>query len=162
MPPEAYGIISNQQSVIEALVAGDVRRGRMFQKKSNAEVTRRLKIKPSEPYIRTLDGYNKKNEYMLRHWEAFQAGQPPRDPLLRQAEQRFLSVLARYPSDVGALSGIGGVLALRGNLDGAYFYTTHAAALARAQNGGHPVAVVEQDLALVRQLLMPTHCSRRR
>jgi len=51
-------------------VAGNVRRAREFQKKSTAEVTRRLKSKPSEPSLRALDGVNKKNEYLIRHWEA--------------------------------------------------------------------------------------------
>ena len=62
--------MSNQQRVIEALVAGNVRRAREFQKKSTAEIARRLRSKPSEPSLRALDGVNKKNEYLIRHWEA--------------------------------------------------------------------------------------------
>ena len=155
-PPEVDGIIRSQQSVIEALAAGDVSRGRKLQKTPNAEVARRLKRKPLDRYIQALDGHNKKNEYMIRHWEAVQAGRRPRDPLLRQAEQRFLSVLARYPADPFALSGIGGVLFLQGNLDGAQFYTTHAAALAEDQSGGD--SAPEHDPAMISKL---QHGSRR-
>src|SRR5262249_53790871 len=48
---------------------------------------------PLDPMIVNLDGYHLKNAYMVKHWDAIQAGRAPRDPLLEQAEWRFFETL---------------------------------------------------------------------
>src|SRR4029079_16932226 len=65
---------------------------------------------PLDPMIVNLDGYHLKNAYMLAHWEAIQAGRAPRDPLLDQAEWRFVETLSIDPTDPSALNGLGSIL----------------------------------------------------
>ena len=77
-----------------------------------AEKTWRL-----DPMILNLAGFHRKNAYMLKHWDAVQAYQPRRDPLLRRAERLFFRSLFIDPTDHNALDGIASVLMLEGEND---------------------------------------------
>jgi hypothetical protein len=141
-------ITFGQQAVIEALGGGDVGRARALQKALNTKVRTALGQQPSDRYVLTLDGYNKKNQYMIRHWDDLQAGVPPFDPLLERAKRTFLEVLSRYPDDPGALNGVGSVLLFLGDLKGAEFYVRRALTEAKKQHANY--AAAEQDLDVIK------------
>jgi hypothetical protein len=81
--------------------------------------------------ILALAGYHRKNAYMLKHWDAIQAGRGPQDPLLRQAERRFFETLFVNPIDCSGLDGLGSVLMLERELDAAEFFFERAIAEAK-------------------------------
>ena len=110
-------------------------------------MNRALKVWPLDPMILNLAGYDLKNAYMVKHWDAIQAGRGPRDPLLDASEQRFFETLAIDPTDPSALNGLGSVLIFQRDLEAAEFFIR--AALAKAKRKGIPYPAAEQDLALV-------------
>lgn len=112
-----------------------------------AEATRKW---PLDPMIANLSGYHVKNAYMLKHWDAIQAGRAPRDPLLDQAEQRFFEALFIDPGDPSALNGLGSILTFQRDLHAAEFFIRAAIAAAKKRGmASYPAA--EHDLALVRR-----------
>src|SRR5262249_48970176 len=82
-----------------------------------------------ELMILNLAGYHRKNAYMLKHWDALQAGRPPKDTLLRRAEQFFFEALFVNPTDCSALNGLGSVLILERELEAAEFFVRRAIAI---------------------------------
>ncbi len=104
---------------------------------------------PLDPMIVNLAGYHLKNDYMVKYWDAIQAGRAPGDPLLHQAERRFFETLSIDPTDPSALNGLGSVLVLERELDAAQFFVEAAITAAKAQGmATYPNA--EQDLELIR------------
>ena len=103
---------------------------------------------PFDSMILNLAGYHRKNAYMLKHWDAIQAGRAPQDQLLLRAERRFFEALFVNPTDPSGLDGLGSVLMLEHELDAAEFFFTHAIAAARHQGGEY--AEAQQNLALIR------------
>jgi TIR domain len=103
---------------------------------------------PLDPMVVNLSGYHLKNAYMLRHWDALQAGRAPSDDLLRQAEHRFFETLAVDPHDPSPLNGLGSILMLQRDLDAAEFFI-RTAIRAAEQRGMGQYAEAEQDLELV-------------
>lgn len=97
--------------------------------------------------VLNLAGYHRKNAYMLKHWDAIQAGRPPKDPLLRRAEQFFFEALFVNPTDCSALNGLGSVLILERELEAAEFFVRRAIALAKKK--GIAYADAEHDLAMI-------------
>ena len=97
--------------------------------------------------ILNLAGYHRKNAYMLKHWDAIQAGRPPKDPLLRRAEQFFFEALFVTPTDCSALNGLGSVLLLERELEAAEFFVRRAIAIAKKKKIAYSDA--EQDLAMI-------------
>jgi hypothetical protein len=116
-------------------------------------VDKALQAWPFEPMIVNLAGYDLKNAYMVKYWDAIQAGRAPDDPLLVQAERRFFETLAIDPTDPSALNGLGSILMFRRDLDAAEFFILAAIAQADRQNAHYPEA--EHDLALVRRFKSP-------
>jgi hypothetical protein len=98
--------------------------------------------------IVNLDGYHLKNAYMLKHWDAIQAGRAPVDNLLMRAEARFFETLSVDPTDPSAVNGLGSVLMLERELDAAEFFVRTAIAIARARGIGTYQAA-EDDLKLI-------------
>jgi hypothetical protein len=112
-----------------------------------------LQAWPFEPMIVNLAGYDRKNAYMVKYWDAIQAGRAPDDLLLAQAEQRFFDTLAIDPADPSALNGLGSILMFRRDLDAAEFFILAAIAQADRLNMEYPEA--RYDLSLVRQFKSP-------
>lgn len=112
-----------------------------------------LQAWPFEPMIVNLAGYDRKNAYMVKHWDAIQAGRAPEDPLLAQAERRFFDTLTIDPADPSALNGLGSILMFRRDLDAAEFFILAAIAQADRLEMDYPEA--RYDLALVRQFKSP-------
>ena len=97
--------------------------------------------------VLNLAGYHRKNAYMLKHWDAIQAGRPPKDPILRRAEQFFFEALFVTPTDCSALNGLGSVLLLERELEAAEFFVRRAIALAKKKKIAYSDA--EHDLAMI-------------
>jgi hypothetical protein len=97
--------------------------------------------------VLSLAGYHRKNAYMLKHWDAIQAGRPPKDPLLRRAERFFFDALFVNPTDSSALNGLGSILILERELEAAEFFVRQAIAAAKKKKISY--AAAEHDLALI-------------
>ena len=103
---------------------------------------------PLDPLIVNLDGYHLKNAYMVRYWDAIQAGRAPDDPLLDQAERRFFETLSVDPTDPSAVNGLGSILMFQRDLDAAEFFI-RAAIRAAKKWGMATYPAAEQDLELL-------------
>lgn len=146
-------IVDGQATIQEAISAGSMVKARKDQARLDKEVAAATKAWPLDPVLVNLAGYQLKNEYMLKHWDAIQAGRGPRDPLLEQSEQRFFETLSLDPTDPSALNGLGNILFFRRDLDAAEFF--HLAAAAQAKRLGFAYPAAEHDLELVRRFKRP-------
>src|SRR5215470_1667257 len=79
-----------------------------------------------DPTILNLAGYQKKNAYMITHWDEYCAGRYPKDPLLDEARSRFFETLLINPIEYGALNGLGNIFLFQGELDAAEFFVRSA------------------------------------
>ena len=102
---------------------------------------------PYELDILVLGGYHRKNAYMVEHWDAIQAGRPPMDPILIEAERRFLDAALVNPVDLSAINGLASILAFELELDVATFFNDRALAL--AGQAGVRYDAAEQDRELI-------------
>lgn len=146
-------IAAGQQVLLEHVSKRELTEAAQVQVLLGDLVDKALQAWPFEPMIVNLAGYDLKNAYMVRHWDAIQAGRAPDDPLLAQAEQRFFETLAIDPADPSALNGLGSILMFRRDLDAAEFFILAAISEADRQNIHYPEA--EHDLALVRRFKSP-------
>jgi len=97
--------------------------------------------------VLNLGGYHRKNAYMVKYWDQIQAGRPPKDPLLLEAERRFFEAALVDPKDLSAINGLAGVLVYELELDIAAFFNERALLLAR--QAGVTYDAAEQDKALI-------------
>jgi|SRR6266496_1518390 len=97
--------------------------------------------------ILNLAGYHCKNAYMIKHWDAIQAGVSLKDPLLQDAERFFFRTLFINPKDYSALNGLGSILIMEQELDAAEFFIQRAIALAEQDQVDYIEA--KQDLAMI-------------
>jgi hypothetical protein len=143
-------IIAGQNDVLNALAANDPATAQRLQGDLSRLVDAALRAQPDDPYLLALAGYDKKNQYMIRHWDAVQAGLSPKDRLLDQAAESFFKVLSSRPDDPSALNGLGSVFILRRDLDAAEFYIKRSLVRAREEGFDYPAA--EHDLQLIQYL----------
>ena len=97
--------------------------------------------------VLNLAGYHRKNEYTLKHWDAIQAGRPPKDRLLERAERFFFETLFVEPTNYSALNGLGSILVYERDLNAAEFFIRRA--IHYAEKDGADYAEAKHDLALV-------------
>ena len=142
-------IDAGQKVFLEQLAEREFTKAEQLQALLNDAVEKTLKAWPFEHMIVNLAGYNLKNAYMLKHWDAIQAGRPADDPLLAQAEEQFFDTLAIDPTDPSALNGLGSILMFRRDLDAAEFFVLAAIAQAERLNMDYPEA--RHDLDLIHQ-----------
>lgn len=140
-------IARGQLEVTNRLGTRDVAEAEGVQRLLDDATAAALRAWPLDTMILALAGYHRKNAYLLKHWEAVQAGQPPDDPLLAQSEGCFFASLFVDPNDHGALNGLGSTLILARDLDVAEFFIRRAIALAERQGIDYPAA--RQDLAML-------------
>jgi hypothetical protein len=143
-------ISAGQNDVLTALGANDLATAQTLQRDLSRLVDAALRGQPDDPYLLALAGYDKKNQYMIRHWDAVQAGLSPKDVLLDQAVEFFFKVLSIRPDDPSALNGLGSVFILRRDLDAADFYIKRSLVRAREEGFDYPAA--EHDLRLIQYL----------
>lgn len=142
------GIALGQQTVGDLLGRREVAKAAGVQAQLDDVMTAARGVWPLDPVIVNLDGYHLKNAYMVKHWDAVQAGRAPADPLLQQAETKFFETLSIDPTDPSGLNGLGSVLILERELDAAQFFVEAAVRAAKAQGmASYPAA--EDDLKLI-------------
>jgi TIR domain len=143
-------IAQRQQDLGEALGRRELDEAAKIQAALDKVMKNARERWPLDPMIVNLDGYHLKNAYMVKHWDAIQAGRAPRDPLLDQAEWRFFETLSIDPTDPSALNGLGSILLFERDLQAAEFFIQSAIRAAERQGiATYPAA--EQDLALVKR-----------
>jgi TIR domain len=108
-------------------------------------------LAPLHPTVLNLAGYQCKNDYMLKHWDATQVWRAPKDKLLDQGERYFFESLCVNPFDESAINGLGNILFYERELDAAEFFHGRAADLYFKRTGEHYEAA-EHDLKMVGDL----------
>jgi tetratricopeptide (TPR) repeat protein len=136
-----------QYDEVTKLRPGHFDESRRIHAAVDKQVAAALQRFPLESKVLNVAGYHAKNAYMLKHYEAIQAGQPPEDPLLQKAERCFFSALLADPNNAEALNGVGNVLFFEGELDASEFF--HRCALKSAKQKGFHYAEAQHDLDLV-------------
>jgi TIR domain len=140
-------IAQTQEVELDRLGKRDLAGAGQMQARVDAAMKKAEKRWGLELMILNLAGYHRKNAYMLKHWDAIQAGRPPKDPLLRRAEQFFFEALFVNPTDCSALNGLGSVLILERELEAAEFFVRRAIAIAKKKKLSYSDA--EHDLAMI-------------
>ena len=147
-------IIAGQGDVMTALGSNDPATALKLEAHLSGLVDAALRGSPGDPYLLALAGYDKKNQYLIRHWETLQTGRlAPKDRLLDEAADLFFQVLSMRPEDPSALNGLGSVFLLRGDLHAAEFYIRRSLVRAREEGFDYPAA--EEDLRLIQSLREP-------
>jgi len=131
---------------LDALATENFAECRKIHKAVEKQVTSALKRFPLESKVLNVAGYHQKNAYMLKHWDAIQAGRAPPDRLLQKAERYFFGALQADPTDPSALNGVGSILLFERELDAAAFF--QRCALKSAKRLGFEYAEARQDLQL--------------
>ena len=142
------GIALKQAEVLDRLGVRDLDGARERQRLLDPVVADARKRWKLERDVLNLAGYHAKNGYLLKHWDAIQAGRPPADPLLARAERFFFEALFVQPDDASALNGLGSVLILERELDAAEFFVRRAIAIGEAS--GLDYGDARHDLELIR------------
>jgi hypothetical protein len=142
-------INQRQHEILDRLGEGRQAEAAELQARLDELMEKAERTWPLDPVIVTLGGYHRKNAYMLRHWDAVQAGRAAPDDLLSEAENRFFETLFIDPHDPWPLNGLGSILMFKRDLDAAEFFILAAIREAKARGAGYPDA--EQDLETVRR-----------
>jgi hypothetical protein len=123
--------------------------------KANKSVNSALKnlqaMAPLDPKVLNLAGYQCKNNYMFKHWDAVNAWRAPKDPLLERGERYFFETLCVDPLDMSSINGLGSILFYERELDAAEFFQRRAIALAKRAGQGRYEAA-ETDLKMILRL----------
>ncbi len=125
-----------------------------FQKAAEANesvgdaVDSAMQLAPLDPMVLALAGYQCKNNYLFKYWDAVQAGRAPKDPLLLQGERYFFETLCLDPVDPSALNGLGSILMLERELDAAEFFQRRAINIVKRSGGNYEAAQHDLDLIL--------------
>jgi hypothetical protein len=141
------GIGAAQIAVVQAMTED-------FQKaaEANTQVESALnssrEMAPLDPMILNLSGYQCKNNYMFKYWDAIQAGQAPKDQLLLDGERYFFETLGVDPLDPSALNGLGSILMFERELDAAEFFQRRAIEIVKKSGGNYEAAQHDLDLIL--------------
>ncbi len=137
-----------QKEVTDPLMRRDLKRAAEVQQVLDPVMKQAEEVWRYELMILCLAGYHRKNAYMVKHWDAIQAGRAPKDPLLQEAERRFFEALFVYPLDMSGLDGLGSILILERELDAAEFFVRRAIALAEERGINYSAAKHNLELIL--------------
>lgn len=143
------GIYQGQIEVLKLLEDRNLDKARKVHNIVDKMMENAEKVWRLDTMVINLAGYHRKNSYMLKHWDAIQAGRPPKDPILERAERFFFEALFVNPIDNSALNGLGSILIFERDLDAAEFFIRRAISL--AQKEGIDYSAADQDLAMILQ-----------
>jgi hypothetical protein len=144
----AYDRIGSLQTgVTRPLMNRDLKAAAAAQQQLDLEMKKAERQWPYELMILNLGGYHRKNGYLVKHWDAIQAGRPPKDPLLLEGERLFFEAALVDPLDVSALNGLASILIYEFELAAADFF--NARAIAISQKAGIPYDAALHDQALI-------------
>ena len=131
---EVSRIDKGQSAVINALEGPGPREARKLQRDLDPAMKAALDRWPEDALVLSLAGYHKKNSYMIKHFDEYQAKRAaPHDRLLKKSEKFFFKALCIEPGDPSALNGFGSIRMLQGDLDTAEYYVRFAIDRAREQ-----------------------------
>ena len=136
-----------QMRVTGALGERDLAGAARAQRAIDSRMAKAERRWPSDLTILALGGYHRKNAYMVAHWDVIQAGRPPRDPILLDAERRFFEAALVDPNDLSAINGLASILVFELELDAAAFFNDRAIELSKQAGVAYDDA--EQDRALI-------------
>lgn len=143
---EAIGRTQRQE--MAALGAEKLDESRKVHAVVEKQVAAALKRFPLEATVLNVAGYHQKNAYMLKHWDAIQAGRAPKDRLLQKSERYFFDALQADPTDPSALNGVGSILLFERELDAAEFFQRCALKSAKRLGFDYPEARHDLQLTL--------------
>lgn len=143
---QSESIARTQLQEMDALGREDLGATRKIHAAVDKRVASALKRFPLESKVLNIAGYHRKNAYMLKHWDAIQAGRAPPDRLLQKAEACFFAALQADPTDPSALNGVGSILLFEREIDAAAFF--QRCALKSAKRLGFDYPEARQDLQL--------------
>ena len=106
-----HGVAAGQYGVLGVIVDDREKAAKANRHVSNA-LHSLQEMAPLHPMVLNLAGYQCKNEYLIKHWDAIQAGRAPEDPLLQRSERHFFESLCVNPFDESAVNGLGSILFL--------------------------------------------------
>jgi hypothetical protein len=146
------GVAAGQYAVL-ATITTDLQKAIDANTHVNSALESVKQLFPLHPRVLNLAGYQCKNNYMMKHWDAIQAGRAPKDPLLDQGERYFFETLCVTPSDASAVNGLGNILFYERELDAAEFF--HRRAIDLMKSAGASYEAAEHDLELVLRYKRP-------
>jgi TIR domain len=141
------GIGAAQIAVVQAMTQ-DFEKAEEANRSVESALDSLRKMAPFDLMVLNLSGYQSKNNYMFKHWDAIQAGRAPKDPLLQQAERYFFEALCVDPVDPSALNGLGSILMFERELDAAEFFQRRAIEIVKQSGGNYEAAQHDLDLIL--------------
>jgi hypothetical protein len=145
---DAIARISQAQFAMLDLIVGDRARARLKQEEAADALAIARRRWPLDSDVVNLAGYQAKNDYLLEHWDAVQAGRwPAQDARLVDSRDRFFECLSVDPRNPAALNGLANTLLLQREFDAAAFFNRSSIEVARAQGFRYDAA--EQDAALI-------------
>jgi len=141
------GIGAAQIAVLQAMTE-DFQKAEEANKSVEDALNSLREMAPLDLMTLNLSGYQCKNNYMFKYWDAIQVGRAPKDALLHEAERYFFEALCVDPFDPSALNGLGSVLMFERELDAAEFFQRRAIEIAKRQGGNYEAAQHDLDLIL--------------
>ena len=142
-----------QMEVMNQLGRGDLGKAKKIQALADEAMRKAEKAWRFDSTILNLGGYHRKNEYTVKHWDAIQAGRPPKDSVLVRAERFFFDTLFVDPTNYSALNGLGSILIYERDLDAAEFFIRRAISIAERDNVDYPEA--KHDLEMILRYKKP-------
>lgn len=143
-------IAAAQEKVTTPLMQRDLESAATVQEALDPVMKQAEQVFQYELMVLNLGGYHRKNGYLVKHWDAIQAGRPPKDPLLYEGEKLFFEALFVNPLERSALNGLGSILIYELEFDAAEFFVRRALALSKKLGSSYPAA--EHDLKLIEWL----------
>jgi hypothetical protein len=146
---EMDDICGGQYRVLAA-IENDFEKAAKDNQKVGTDLRKLQKKAPLHPKVLNLAGYQCKNDFLVKHWDAIQSGRTPNGKLLRDGERYFFQSLCIDPFDESAINGLGNILFLGRDLDAAELFHRRADEVAVKRTGKHYAAAVydlEQVLA---------------
>lgn len=151
------GVGAAQIAVVQAMTQ-DFQKAEEANKSVESALNSVREMAPLDLMVLNLSGYQCKNNYMFKYWDAIQAGRAPKDLLLQQAERYFFEALCVDPRDPSALNGLGSILMFERELDAAEFFQRRAIDLVKRIGGNYEAAQQDLDLILYfKKKLNPLH-----
>jgi hypothetical protein len=140
-------VAAAQYGVLEALVS-DLEQAAEANRHVADDLRSLQELAPLQPMVLNLAGYHCKNDYMIEHWDAIQAGRAPKDPLLDRGERYFFESLCVNPYDENSINGLGNILFFERELDAAEFFHRRAIDL-YFRRTGKSYEAAQHDLDMV-------------
>ena len=140
----ADDLARRQQLVLGALLERDLGRARRAHKQIERPLANARRRWRYDALLLNIAAYQKKNAYMLAHWEQLQAGYTPSDAVLRTSESLFFRSLFLNPSDPSALNGLASIFILEHELHAAAFFNERAIRLVEEAGGTYDAALVDR------------------